>query len=72
MVPIAKTFVKDKSRKIKEEEAHLDCCICLANFDKEAQVTELNCKHIFHTECLEKWMETKTICPFCREEVVKL
>nr|KAJ3423051.1 hypothetical protein HK105_003877 [Polyrhizophydium stewartii] len=27
------------------------------------------CHHIFHTECLERWMEVKLECPVCRSEL---
>lgn len=27
------------------------------------------CGHLFHTECLEKWMKMKNECPYCRREV---
>ncbi|KAI8926783.1 hypothetical protein BC831DRAFT_425303 [Entophlyctis helioformis] len=27
------------------------------------------CHHIFHTECLERWMEIKLECPVCRAEL---
>ncbi|KAI9325719.1 hypothetical protein DFJ73DRAFT_868710 [Zopfochytrium polystomum] len=27
------------------------------------------CHHLFHTECLEKWMEVKFECPVCRTEL---
>ena len=27
------------------------------------------CKHIFHSDCLEIWMELKNICPVCRKEI---
>ena len=27
------------------------------------------CKHLFHSECLEIWMELKNICPVCRSEI---
>lgn len=30
------------------------------------------CDHIFHTECLEKWMEMKHECPFCRRNIPSL
>ncbi|KAI8814364.1 hypothetical protein BJ742DRAFT_787266 [Cladochytrium replicatum] len=27
------------------------------------------CHHIFHTDCLERWMEVKLECPICRTEL---
>ena len=30
------------------------------------------CEHIFHRECLEKWMEQKTECPYCRQKIPEI
>ncbi|KXN86557.1 DSC E3 ubiquitin ligase complex subunit 1 [Leucoagaricus sp. SymC.cos] len=30
------------------------------------------CHHLFHTECLEKWLAIKTICPQCRRPLPPL
>jgi hypothetical protein len=27
------------------------------------------CDHVFHTQCLEKWMELKNECPYCRQKI---
>jgi hypothetical protein len=45
------------------------CCICLAIMKLNEEVTKLKCKHIFHVKCLEKWLENKEECPFCRGKI---
>ncbi len=30
------------------------------------------CTHAFHTPCLEKWMELKNECPYCRRPIPSL
>ena len=42
------------------------CCICLATMKINQDVTLLKCQHLFHFKCLEKWIENKEVCPFCR------
>lgn len=37
---------------------------------KEYMVTP--CRHIFHTACLETWMEMKNECPYCRNKIPPL
>lgn len=27
------------------------------------------CNHLFHNRCLEKWLELKNECPYCRREI---
>ena len=48
-----------------------DCCICMDAIC-EQPVTVTNCKHIFHTKCLEKWTTNyNTNCPLCRAQIYK-
>lgn len=44
-----------------------DCSICLCAISNP--VLEPNCQNIFCGACLLKWMETKTICPLCRDTI---
>ena len=30
------------------------------------------CKHTFHTNCLELWLEMKNECPYCRNKIPPL
>lgn len=42
------------------------CSICLDNFVKGEKIRELDCKHEFHNDCIDIWMETHVTCPICR------
>ncbi|KAB2091329.1 hypothetical protein E1A91_A03G186900v1 [Gossypium mustelinum] len=48
-----------------EEEV---CSICLVEFDNDDAVSQIQkCKHVFHMNCIEKWMERcHFTCPLCR------
>lgn len=46
-----------------------ECCVvCLCEFQNDEEVRFLkNCKHIFHKECLDRWMiRDQRSCPLCR------
>ena len=30
------------------------------------------CDHIFHTFCLEKWLQLKNECPYCKQKIPPL
>ena len=45
----------------------MECVICLNEINKDEKV--LDCNHVFHKECIEKWMKEKTECPICRVDV---
>ena len=42
----------------------MSCSICL---NKNTNPFQLNCKHSFHKECIEKWLNINNSCPICRE-----
>ena len=39
---------------------------------KRTKLMKTPCKHIFHNICLEKWLEFKNECPYCRREIPPL
>ena len=50
---------------------HLDksCVICKSDFELDEKITVLECKHIFHTECISEWIKYKSECPTCRAKI---
>ncbi|XP_048141224.1 RING-H2 finger protein ATL46-like [Rhodamnia argentea] len=44
------------------------CAVCLTGIEGRDQVRELlNCSHVFHRECLDRWVEENQVtCPLCR------
>ena len=57
-------------RKIKESEVQNsgECAICLCEFEKECDISELPCGHIFHPECISSWINKHPTCPICRKD----
>ncbi|KAF7131597.1 hypothetical protein RHSIM_Rhsim09G0209800 [Rhododendron simsii] len=53
------------------EEATSLCAVCLALVNASDEVRELcNCSHIFHTKCLDGWVDQGRItCPLCRSKL---
>ncbi|KAA3457778.1 E3 ubiquitin-protein ligase [Gossypium australe] len=42
------------------------CCICLASYADNDMLKELPCSHFFHTNCVDKWLKMKALCPLCK------
>ena len=45
------------------------CTICLENFVKYNKIINLSCLHMFHDECIKKWLKKNNYCPICKNEV---
>ncbi|RVW15461.1 E3 ubiquitin-protein ligase SIRP1 [Vitis vinifera] len=43
-----------------------DCSICLESLPIGLQVVRMPCSHVFHGDCIVKWLERSCHCPVCR------
>ncbi|WCJ30843.1 RING/U-box superfamily protein [Euphorbia peplus] len=51
------------------DESELECAVCLSCLEEEETARILpNCKHVFHAECVDKWLSSHSNCPVCRTE----
>jgi hypothetical protein len=57
-------------KEIKQENGNeLKCMICLYDFNIGETECTLPCLHIFHSDCLEQWIERKRLCPVCKYDI---
>ena len=67
---------KEKAIELLEREkeeatgAEGPCPICYAEFEEGEEMYVLRCEHLFHKECLSRWMSKQINCPTCRVEVL--
>ena len=58
----------------KQYTEHVECCICLQDFQEGELIAPLPCddtRHYFHTECIKQWARIKNFCPLCNETFTK-
>ena len=71
---MALQFVNDKEYKLLFITSNINikkddiCSICITQNDSE-WCEILDCLHVFHKECLLRWLEEKNICPNCRKKL---
>lgn len=55
---------------LRGQKDGLECAVCLNRFDP-AEVLRLlpKCKHAFHVECVDTWLDAHSTCPLCRYRV---
>ncbi|KAL2253680.1 UNVERIFIED_CONTAM: E3 ubiquitin-protein ligase RING1-like protein [Sesamum indicum] len=45
------------------------CCICLEEFSDGVHAKRLPCRHIFHENCILRWLRGNHVCPLCRHQL---
>lgn len=48
----------------------LECSVCLSKFE-DIEILRLlpMCKHAFHIDCIDQWLEKHSTCPLCRHKI---
>ena len=65
------TYKKNKNLKeklIKNDDNDI-CSICLEKL-KDDKCVILNCEHIYHKDCIKKWLKKNETCPNCRINII--
>ena len=50
----------------KLEEGNKKCVICLEHFKDGDKIISLPCVHIYHGDCIKKWLLRTNFCPICK------
>lgn len=61
------TSVINKERK--PSDSNNRCIICLSEFQVGEKESILPCLHIFHSSCIETWINNKQWCPICKYDI---
>jgi len=60
-----KSEVSNHEHEMKE----ITCTICLAKIKEGQMARELPCSHVFHKNCVDKWLKTNSRCPLDNKSV---
>ncbi|GMY35134.1 RING-H2 finger protein ATL43 [Fagus crenata] len=57
-------------RSLRGQKEGLECAVCLTRFEPTEVLRLLpKCKHAFHVECVDTWLDAHSTCPLCRYRV---
>ncbi|KAE8678805.1 extracellular ribonuclease-like [Hibiscus syriacus] len=55
---------------LRGQKDGLECAVCLTRFEPNELLRLLpKCKHAFHAECVDTWLDAHSTCPLCRYRV---
>lgn len=59
-----------KFGSLRGQKHGLECAVCLTGFEDHEILRLLpKCKHAFHMECVDTWLDEHSTCPLCRYKV---
>ncbi|XP_075488121.1 E3 ubiquitin-protein ligase ATL31-like [Primulina tabacum] len=65
------TFSYSEVKDHKIGKGALECAVCLNEFEEKETLRLIpKCDHVFHTECIDTWLESHVTCPVCRANLV--
>jgi len=68
-----RTMTKDALSSLDREGGESECPVCFAGYDVGDELRTLPCMHIFHVECIDRWLtsgrEASCTCPVCHSNI---
>ncbi|PIN16302.1 hypothetical protein CDL12_11048 [Handroanthus impetiginosus] len=64
-LPAPKASIESLKR-VGVSEPGVECPICLVEYEVEEKAKEMPCRHKFHSDCIDRWLEIHGSCPVCR------
>ncbi|CAJ1945587.1 unnamed protein product [Cylindrotheca closterium] len=63
--------LEDNLQDLEEDDPSICCTICFGPLQEGDRIASLECKHIFHVECIKGWVQRKNTCPLCATQIAK-
>uniref|UniRef100_A0A3B1ISR1 Ring finger protein 150a n=1 Tax=Astyanax mexicanus TaxID=7994 RepID=A0A3B1ISR1_ASTMX len=69
---ISKLQVRTIRKGDKETESEFDnCAVCIETYKPNDVVRILPCRHVFHKNCVDPWLQDHRTCPMCKMNILK-
>lgn len=67
------TYGKESKEEFKALKEMDSCSICWKKYREKDKLEKFRCDygHIFHSECLHKWLKKSLTCPLCRQNLYR-
>ncbi|WCJ37289.1 RING/U-box superfamily protein [Euphorbia peplus] len=69
MVATAPSALRTMMKMVEVEGGEEECRICLEGMEEGGFGMSMPCDHVFHVDCILKWLQKSHSCPLCRFEM---
>lgn len=52
------------------DDSEHKCLVCQCEYEEGDELRRLPCSHCFHRGCVDQWLKSKDVCPYCRVSIV--
>jgi hypothetical protein len=59
----------DRNTGNASDDEDASCVICLCAYERGEMVRTLPCKHHFHAQCIDEWLQLDKSCALCKQDV---
>ncbi|KAM7269065.1 hypothetical protein ACFE04_024562 [Oxalis oulophora] len=63
-----KKSIQELKKVTVEQGLSESCVVCLEEISSGKEATLLDCLHIYHPQCIIKWLKENSVCPLCRHK----
>ncbi|KAJ9147553.1 hypothetical protein P3X46_029703 [Hevea brasiliensis] len=46
-----------------------NCTVCMEDFEDGDDLIQMPCSHLYHEDCIVKWLMSSHLCPLCRHQM---
>ena len=66
-IPATESSIDALERVVLDASASArDCTVCMEEIDAGSEANRMPCSHVYHSDCIVKWLQTSHMCPLCR------
>ncbi|ERN15143.1 hypothetical protein AMTR_s00056p00124480 [Amborella trichopoda] len=58
--------------EVDDESSMGSCVVCMVVFEVGSMAKQMpSCPHVYHEECIRKWLQRDNSCPLCRCRILE-
>jgi hypothetical protein len=61
----------DATKSATLDDSEMKCLVCQCEYEEGETLRRLPCGHCFHSDCCDQWLQSKEVCPYCKQSIIK-